>query len=157
MALGPKAQAILRPFLDRPKDCYCFSPRESEAWRNAQRRAARATLPKPSQASREARAKPVKTTGARYNPRSYRRAIWYGVEQANKKAKEAAKDAGKPASAPIAHWHPHQLRHSVGTLVRAQFGLEGAQVFLGHAHAAVTEVYAERDRELARRIAREVG
>jgi len=32
-----------------------------------------------------------------------------------------------------------------------------AQVALGHAHADVTQVYAEKNMELARRIAREMG
>lgn len=32
--LGPKSQAVLSPFMDRPKDAYCFSPKESEASRD---------------------------------------------------------------------------------------------------------------------------
>jgi len=31
--IGPKAQAILRPFLDRDPEAFLFSPKESEAWR----------------------------------------------------------------------------------------------------------------------------
>lgn len=57
----------------------------------------------------------------------------------------------------IPAWHPNQLRHTRGTQVRRAYGLEGAQVALGHAQAKVTEIYAERDRELARKIARETG
>lgn len=52
---------------------------------------------------------------------------------------------------------PNVIRHTHGTLVRHAYGLEGAQVALGHEHAAVTEIYAERDGELARRIAEEMG
>lgn len=29
IAIGPKAQAILAPYMDRPADCYCFDPRLS--------------------------------------------------------------------------------------------------------------------------------
>lgn len=54
-------------------------------------------------------------------------------------------------------WNPNQLRHSVATDVRARYGLEAAQVVLGHAMADVTQVYAERDLELARRVIGEVG
>ena len=47
------------------------------------------------------------------------------------------------------HWHPNQLRHAVGTELRKRFGLEAAQVVLGHATADVTQIYAERDMGLA--------
>jgi integrase len=59
---------------------------------------------------------------------SYRRAIG-----------RAAKLAGIP------HWHPHQLRHTAASQVRAKWGLDGSQLLLGHRHAEVTEVYAEAD------------
>jgi integrase len=49
------------------------------------------------------------------------------------------------------------LRHTAATLIRKQFGLEAAQVILGHAVADVTQVYAERDAEKARAVARQVG
>ena len=31
--LGPRAQAVLKPFLDRDPEAFLFSPKESEAWR----------------------------------------------------------------------------------------------------------------------------
>jgi integrase len=55
------------------------------------------------------------------------------------------------------HWHPNMLRHGAATEVRREYGLEGAQVILGHAHANITEVYAERDAEKARETARKLG
>jgi site-specific recombinase XerC len=54
-------------------------------------------------------------------------------------------------------WHPNQLRHSFATEARRRFGLEAAQVSLGHAAADVTQVYAERDLTLAARVAAEIG
>ena len=54
-------------------------------------------------------------------------------------------------------WSPNRLRHSAGTEIRRRYGLEAAQVVLGHAKADVTQVYAERDIELARRVIQEVG
>ncbi|WP_232068416.1 tyrosine-type recombinase/integrase [Gemmata obscuriglobus] len=54
-------------------------------------------------------------------------------------------------------WHPNQLRHSFATRVRKQHGLEAAQVMLGHARADVTQVYAERNEQLAASIAATVG
>jgi site-specific recombinase XerD len=37
VVLGPQAQAVLQPFLDRPADAYCFSPQEAELVRNESR------------------------------------------------------------------------------------------------------------------------
>lgn len=53
----------------------------------------------------------------------------------------------------LPHWHPHQLRHSAGTRIRKDHGLEGSRVVLGHTGAATTELYAEIDIEKALRIA----
>jgi integrase len=47
-------------------------------------------------------------------------------------------------------WRPNQIRHTVGTRVRAAMGLDAAQTVLGHAKANVTEHYAEANAELAR-------
>jgi hypothetical protein len=38
-----------------------------------------------------------------------------------------------------------------------KYGLEGSQVVLGHSSANVTQIYAERDFELAKQIMSEVG
>lgn len=54
-------------------------------------------------------------------------------------------------------WHPNQLRHSVATSIRRQFGLEATQVCLGHAQADVTQIYAETDRRLAADVMRRIG
>jgi site-specific recombinase XerC len=81
----------------------------------------------------------------RYDVASYRRAIEYGIAKARRHGIE------------IPHWHPHQLRHSFATLVRQRYGIEGAQVALGHARADVTQVYAEKSFQLASKIALEVG
>jgi integrase len=126
VAIGPKAQAALRPWLDRDSQAYCFSPLESEGMRRTARgRGKRRPLHKP---------------GTHYTHASYRRAV-----------QRAARAAG------VAKWHPNQLRHTAATAVRKAFGLEAAQVYLGHAKADVTQVYAARDMELAEKIAREIG
>lgn len=69
-------------------------------------------------------------------------------------ANEARQLAG---AEPLAHWHPNQLRHSMGTDVRQHFGLEAAQCILGHAKADTTQIYAERDLRLAVEVARKIG
>jgi integrase len=49
------------------------------------------------------------------------------------------------------------LRHSHASEVRRRFGLEAAQVALGHSSADVTQVYCERDLKLAESVAQAVG
>jgi integrase len=138
--LGPEAQRILRPWLDRPAEAYCFSPAEAEAARNAARRAARRTPMTPSQATRKPKSRPKRPKRDRYTVDAYRRAIKYGIAK-----------TGTP------HWHPHQLRHSFGTRARSKFGLDVAQKLLGHASANTTEIYAEADRVQAASAIRRLG
>jgi integrase len=58
----------------------------------------------------------------------------------------------------VAHvWHPHQLRHTAATRLRREFGLEAAQVILGHKTLKVTEIYAEKNVEAAQRIMATAG
>lgn len=137
---GPRAQAILEPWLDRPADSYCFSPAEAEAARRAERRRKRKSKLTPSQAARQRAEDPARAPAERYTPTSYRRAIQRGCEKAK-----------------VAKWSPNQLRHNRGTVIRKTYGIEPAQLVLGHADADVTQVYAERDLERAKEIMREVG
>ena len=55
----------------------------------------------------------------------------------------------------VSPWHPNQLRHTALTLIRSEYGLEAAQVIAGHSEARTTEIYAERDEQLGRRVATE--
>jgi integrase len=54
-------------------------------------------------------------------------------------------------------WHPNQLRHSAATGIRDRFGLDSAQVVLGHSHASTTEIYARVNAEKAREVAKAMG
>jgi integrase len=136
--IGPRAQAVLRPWLDRAPDAYCFSPKESadEAVARHQNNGSRRATSKLVGGKRTNNRNP----GDHYTRHSYRQAI-----------ERACKRAGVPK------WTPNQLRHSRGTEVRAQYGLEASQTALGHERANVTEIYAERNEKLARKIAKETG
>lgn len=68
---------------------------------------------------------------------------------------QAIRRACRKAELPV--WKPNQLRHSTGTRVRKTYGIEAAQVILGHSKADVSQVYAGRDYELAKKIAAEIG
>jgi integrase len=57
----------------------------------------------------------------------------------------------------IPHWFPLQLRHAALTRVRERYGLEGSQVIGGHDRIETSQIYAEKNWNLARRIAEEMG
>lgn len=137
--IGPEGQKVLRPWLDRSPTAPCFSPREAMQWWRTHKRSRRKTCVQPSQRDRSKPA-PVKTPGEKYSEQAYRKSI---------------QAACRKLSVPI--WSPNQIRHTVGTVVRARYGLEASQVTLGHASANVTQVYAERNYELAATVAREIG
>jgi site-specific recombinase XerD len=69
----------------------------------------------------------------------------------------AKSNAERATTGPLPDWHVNQLRHAAATQIRHEFGLEAAQVILGHAKADVTQVYAERDAALAAEIMRKIG
>jgi integrase len=70
-------------------------------------------------------------------------------------AKAAVDELGKLEL--LRPWGPNRLRHSAGTRLRREEGLEAARVVLGHARAAVTEIYAEVDHARSREIAMRHG
>jgi integrase len=61
--LGPKAQAILKPYLVPKVDAYCFSPADSERRRAQLRRLARKSPLTPSQKARKATPRRARATG----------------------------------------------------------------------------------------------
>jgi site-specific recombinase XerD len=54
-------------------------------------------------------------------------------------------------------WSPNQLRHSLGTKARKEFGIETAKVLLGHSQLSTTGIYAEQDKQRAVEAARRIG
>ena len=54
-------------------------------------------------------------------------------------------------------WSPNQLRHSAGTRIRDEYGLEHAQAVLGHSSAKTTEIYAKVNFEKAAAVMEEIG
>lgn len=137
--LGPKAQKILKRYLQERTEGYVFSPaRAVEAW-HVTLRAARKTPVQPSQADRSKPA-PKVAPGECYTVNSYNQAI-----------RRACDAAGVP------RWRAHQLRHAKATELREAFGLEHAQGVLGHASIAATEIYAQQSRARAEEAARRLG
>lgn len=144
------------PYLNRAAESYMFSPAEAEAWRFENRPPyhgiERTTPIYPSELRQREKIKqqrlnrkPKRQKKGHYDTTSYRRAIDYAIQRAAKKG------------IVIPPWSPNQLRHARGTEVRQHHGLEAAQVVLGHSHADVTEIYAERNLALATKIAAQTG
>ncbi len=137
--LGRRAQAILTPYLaekaDDP-DAFLFSPRDDARDRF---RKARARFRKHSTKNAE----PLDKFG--------RIGESYAADAYGKIVRRAATKAG------VESWSPNRLRHLYATEIRANFGLEAAQIMLGHARTDVTQIYAERDFQKAVQIAAEIG
>ena len=140
--LGPRAQAVLAPFLRADPLAYLFDPRE-EAKDRSKRKRAKRKLPK--WASHMARLKQPEDIGQDCN-------ACYRVDVLGKAVTRACTAAGLAT-----RWTPNQLRHSAATRIRREFGIEAASVILGHSNLQTTEIYAEADRQKAIEIASSVG
>ncbi len=175
---GPKAQEVIRPFLaDRPTNAFLFSPIDAEAKRRQKLSLNRKTPTScgnvPGSNRRE---QPKRQPRERYTTNSYCRAIQYACDRAFPPPCELSKrdsETTRQWQARLAQdekwfdllawrrdhrFHPHQLRHNAATTLRRQFGLEAAQLALGHASAQITDaVYAERDRTKIIEIMRHLG
>jgi integrase len=98
------------------------------------------------------KAKPKRKPGDRYDSHAFGAAINRAIKIANRERLKV-----DPSAELLPNWHPNQLRHLVATEIRRQFGLEAAQVALGHSRADVTQVYAERDMTKAAAVIRMIG
>jgi integrase len=134
--LGPRAQAIVKEWLKTDLEAFLFSPRESLAGHQAERRKARQT---PLWASHKAaqqrkrKAEPKRQPRDRYDVTSYRRAIHRACDKAG-----------------VPQFSPNRLRHSAATRLRREIGIDAARTVLGHSDVETTVIYAERDLETAR-------
>lgn len=125
--IGPKAQKILKPFLDSCKSetDYLFCPATVMA-RSIERQLKRF----PKRAARTIALTRTRPPRERYDDGSYRQAIRRGCDRAG-----------------VPHWSPNQLRHNAATNLRAKFGIENSQIPLGHKHTKTNEIYAEKNRK----------
>lgn len=137
--LGPRCQEIIRPFLQADLQAYLFSARESRAAYQAQRALTRKTKRTPSELRRKRKAIPKRSAGDRYTVNTFQQAI-----------RRTCHTMGVPV------WTVLQVRHTRATEVRAQYGLEGAAASLGDKVEAA-QIYAEKNHQLARKIAGETG
>jgi integrase len=140
VVLGPRARAIVREFLKEDPEAYLFSPREAIGALHQRRGTARASKPTPSELARRRGGERGRRHGLRYGRRSYRQAIIRACGRAS-----------------VPEWTPLQLRQTAATLIRNKFGVEAAQLILGHAQVDTTELYTAKDLARAHAIMGEVG
>jgi integrase len=133
--LGPIAQWIIAPLMNRPPNAYLFSPREVMQERWQAMRLNRKSSVQPSQVNRS---QGLRRYAERYDRRSYYLAV--------------IRAQGDDAS-----WHPHQLRHAFITRVKRLWGVEAARASGGHASLDATEIYVEKDLAMASDVARYIG
>ncbi|MSR48349.1 MAG: site-specific integrase [Planctomycetes bacterium] len=141
--LGPKAQAILKPWLKLSPNAALFSPEEAERRRFRAKRKQRKTKVPPSQLLRtqqRAEAERLHPPGEVYTVAAYRRAI----ERACKRAK-------------VESWAPARLRHNAAERIRREFGVEVARCVLGHSDIRTTQLYSSMDEAKALDAAMRVG
>ena len=159
--LGARAQSVIRPFLKPDLQAFLFSPREAEQARRAERTQNRRTpLSCGNRPGSNRKRRPRRQPGDHYTVDSYRKAIVAGCDRADAEARLQAIAAGtaiQPDDRLVPRWSPNRVRHSYATRVRKEFGLDAAQVTLGHSHADTTEIYAERDQALAATVAARIG
>lgn len=152
--LGPRAQEILAPYLDRRKpDAYCFSPKEvTEQWcRENGRTVGRRRGRQP---------------GLHYTTQALDKVVRRACSRAFPPPQEVARRAGEGLGgkedkttwlarigpAGVARlkaweqehsWRPNQLRHTRATEIETAYGREDARCVLGHKNPTVTAIYAE--------------
>lgn len=177
IALGPKAQELIRACFTPDLGDYLFSPARAVEEFHAERGANRKTPRYTSHMTRNANkrnASPERAPADKYNPDSYGKCVDRGCDRAfpppaplarredETKAgwwKRLTEEQKRQVQAwqKARRWQPNRLRHTHATEVRKRFGLEAAQVALGHARDDITRLYAERDGQLAEQVASEIG
>jgi len=154
IAIGPRAQALLREFFTPDVGDYLFSPRRAalemyglKARRRPKERYDRTTY-----------TRAVARACEKLHPLPARLAPKKGEEHNDWRKRLTTSEKAEVRAWREAHrWAPNQLRHSHATKVRKAFGLEHAGATLGHSRMSATEVYAERDAGLAVEVAARLG
>lgn len=130
---GPKAQAVLRPFMLRKDNEFLFSPIEAyREWLQEQCN------------SQECKDKP-RRPNQKDNPRKTDRTLGecYLSTSLNRAIRRVCDEHG------ITPWTPYQLRHLAATTIEASADLETASAILGHSGLNITQVYVHRDNRTA--------
>jgi integrase len=157
--IGPRGLAVLRPFLDRPAESYCFDSSEAMAEHHKQRSEERRTPRWKSHMTRnrlKRRSVKRRGPGGCFTPASYRRAVQRACERAFPCPPGLSAEERK-AWRSRHDWSPNQLRHSFATLARSAAGLDAVAAALGHADIETSKIYAEKSMETAKALLLRIG
>lgn len=167
VAIGPRAKSILKQWLRADRESYLFSPREAEAERRAQQRAARKTRVQPSQQGRRGRKSKPRVFNDHYTRLAYATAIARACDQAFPHPTLADIPEGKlddqqraelKAWRKAHRWAPNRLRKAAATRIEREFGEDAAKAACGHSNVSTTRKhYIAEDRTLAVRVMRDIG
>ena len=165
--IGAEAQGVLLRYLAREASANCFRPCDSVAKWLAAKHAARTTpITYGNRPGTNRKRRPKREAGDAYEVDAYRRAISRACDKAfphpelgKIKRKDLTPEQLDELKAwQSSHrWAPNRLRHTFATAVRREFGLEAAQVALGHSSAVVSQIYAERDLAKGVQVAKAIG
>lgn len=123
--LGPAARRLVETRM-RDADTPVFRPVDAvEEW-HAEMRSRRRSKVQPSQTSRK-KTRPKRSPKDRYTTNSYAQAV-----------RRLCLSAG------VEPWHPNRLRHTAGTWLRDEHGVEAAQILLGHSRPDMTQHYTSQ-------------
>lgn len=155
ICLGPRAQAVLAPWLKADADAYIFQPREAvaalalsrkSAHRNDQQRArSAASKRRAAEVARKAktgRSKPVKSRHA-------------GEVYDHRRISNAVRRACRKHS--IEPWTPYQMRHAMATRVEETIDFDTARKVLGKKSVADTARYVHADERAAAEAMKRIG
>jgi integrase len=152
--VGPAAQKIMLPYLERDPESHCFSPTEAMQQRRAAVAAKRVTPANQgnrrgygTRTRQEQPSKP-KRLNLSYTTSSYGHAIKYACKLAWPPPKGLS-EVELAAWRRQHSWSPNQLRHSAGSQIREAFGLEHVAAVLGHSDIDTSKIYAKLRRDQA--------
>ncbi len=157
--VGPKGQDILRLYLLRDCEAFCFSPTEAVAKQLVKRHEARKTpLGYGNTIGTNRRRNAKRQARERYTPQSYLVAVRRACDKAFPVPADLVDDPAAVAEWQREHrWSPNQLRHALATKVRREFDIDAAKTLLGHSQLNTTGIYAEQDRRRAIEVAKMIG
>lgn len=154
VSIGPRGQEILKPYLLRAQNAFCFSPAESERQRRillTLRRKTRQSCG--NRVGTNRKDNPQKQPGDCYDSCSYAKAVKAAI---NACRTDIETKGGNP-DIEMPKWTLYQLRHTAATKARKAFNYETAGALLGHNKMSATDIYAERNQGLADEAARKIG
>jgi len=155
VCLGPRAQAVLAPWLKDDADAYIFQPREAvAALAESRKKAHRSDRQRARSAATKRRAEEAKRTAktCRAVPPSSRLA---GERYEHRRISNAVRRACLKHG--IEPWTPYQMRHAMATRVEATIDFDTARKVLGKKSVADTARYIHADERAAAEAIKRIG